>query len=343
MQAAQVHPSQQGLYHGHPPQHPSAGYSNGLQQPYKTEQQHSVNGQANGNEMYPYSHPQHQQAPPGYPGMQGAIPPPRMSLPGQQPTLPPMQPGSMQPPPFGYGAPQTLPSTIPSQHQMYGGPPPQQLAMPAKPEPKPLTYSGTKGNHKYTLLVDQQPQRARMCGFGDKDRRPITPPPCIRLVITDINTGKEVDHKDIDGSFFVLQVDLWDQEATREVNIVRASASSPAVSISTATTTSYPPAQERSMYDPYGQSQMAIITGPDGQQYYSQVPQYPGGMYMPQQYAPPQNQSNAMYTRNLIGSLTVNASLLQDTEKKTGYWFVLQDLSVRTEGYFRYVATIRDF
>lgn len=288
--------------------------------------------------MYPYSQPQHPQAPPGYPGMQGSIPPPRMSLPGQQPTLPPMQPGGMQPPPYGYSAPQALPSTIPSQHQMYGGPPPQQMPMPTKPEPKPLTYSSTKGNHKYTLLVDQQPQRARMCGFGDKDRRPITPPPCIRLVITDINTGKEVDHKDIDGSFFVLQVDLWDKDAAREVNIVRASASSPSVSISTATTTSYPPAQERTMYDPYGGQQMAIVTGPDGQQYYSPMPQYPGGMYMPQQYAPPQNQSNAMYTRNLIGSLTVNASLLQDTDKKTSFWFVLQDLSVRTEGFFRYVV-----
>lgn len=92
------------------------------------------------------------------------------------------------------------------------------------------------------------------------------------------------------------------------------------------------------MYDPYGGQQMAIVTGPDGQQYYSPMPQYPGGMYMPQQYAPPQNQSNAMYTRNLIGSLTVNASLLQDTDKKTSFWFVLQDLSVRTEGFFRYVV-----
>lgn len=52
-----------------------------------------------------------------------------------------------------------------------------------------------------------------MCGFGDKvrlllaqvltiflmvlvqDRRPITPPPCVRLVIIDSETGKEVDYK----------------------------------------------------------------------------------------------------------------------------------------------------
>jgi hypothetical protein len=42
-----------------------------------------------------------------------------------------------------------------------------------------------------------------------------------------------------------------------------------------------------------------------------------------------------MFTRNLIGSLTVNASKLFDTNKKLGLWFVLQDLSVRTEGTFR--------
>ena len=44
-----------------------------------------------------------------------------------------------------------------------------------------------------------------------------------------------------------------------------------------------------------------------------------------------------MYTRNLIGSLTVNASVLKDNEGHESFWFVLQDLSVRTEGWFRYV------
>ncbi|KAG5922091.1 hypothetical protein E4U42_005609 [Claviceps africana] len=48
---------------------------------------------------------------------------------------------------------------------------------------------------KYQLDVVQQPKRARMCGFGDKDRRPITPPPCVRLIITDVVTGKEIDCK----------------------------------------------------------------------------------------------------------------------------------------------------
>jgi hypothetical protein len=47
------------------------------------------------------------------------------------------------------------------------------------------------------------------------------------------------------------------------------------------------------------------------------------------------NHNQGMYTRNLIGSLAVNAAKLQDDHNKTGLWFVLQDLSVRTEGVFR--------
>ena len=41
------------------------------------------------------------------------------------------------------------------------------------------------------------------------------------------------------------------------------------------------------------------------------------------------------FTRNLIGSLAVNAFKLNDDQGKLGLWFVLQDLSVRTEGEFR--------
>lgn len=61
-------------------------------------------------------------------------------------------------------------------------------------------------------------------------------------------------------------------------------------------------------------------------------------MYAPMaMQMPPAQPATGMFTRNLIGSLTVNAFKLTDTEGKMGFWFVLQDLSVRTEGQFRYV------
>ena len=45
--------------------------------------------------------------------------------------------------------------------------------------------------------------------------------------------------------------------------------------------------------------------------------------------------ATGMFTRNLIGSLSASAFRLTDPSEKNGIWFILQDLSVRTEGNFR--------
>jgi len=72
----------------------------------------------------------------------------------------------------------------------------------------------------------------------------------------------------------------------------------------------------------------------------------PGGRYVVNtKYSPTHQNTNpnqtmqaptGMYTRNLIGSLAASAARLTDPEDRIGIWFVLQDLSVRTEGEFRY-------
>lgn len=64
-----------------------------------------------------------------------------------------------------------------------------------------------------------------MCGFGDKvgvlalrtsasgsrltcfflqDRRPITPPPCIRLIVRDEHTEKEIDIKYVENAYVLI-------------------------------------------------------------------------------------------------------------------------------------------
>ncbi|KAJ9201794.1 hypothetical protein DTO021D3_7801 [Paecilomyces variotii] len=213
----------------------------------------------------------------------------------------------------------------------------------------------------WSLQVVQQPIRARMCGFGDKDRRPITPPPCIRLIVRDAQTEKEIDINEIDTSFYVLTVDLWNAEGTREVNLVRHSATSP--SISTATSSSYPPPPQNMSptYPPYPQNPYSQPMGyPPMNSYYPQngqltyqnpyganpqaayYPQYyPGGHMPPAGLSPATAQQpmsagpGGMFTRNLIGSLSASAFRLTDPDNKIGVWFILQDLSVRTEGTFR--------
>ncbi|KAF2645666.1 hypothetical protein P280DRAFT_465454 [Massarina eburnea CBS 473.64] len=232
----------------------------------------------------------------------------------------------------------------PRQHPQQPQPHPQHLDSHGQPQ-------SATANRFYKLEVGQQPVRARMCGFGDKDRRPITPPPCIKLIVMD-PTGREIDATEVDSTFFVLTVDLWDMEAQREVNLVRHSSGAPTVSISSSSTTSFPPPPERPMYivpmaqDPYGRALPYSAPHYPSGQYAAHAgapPTYPYGA--PSGYAaapvpmmavaPPTNSGAGMFTRNLIGSLSVNASKLKDTENKIGFWFVLQDLSVRTEGTFR--------
>jgi len=74
---------------------------------------------------------------------------------------------------------------------------------------EPPSVSTKYDGREWSLEVPQQPIRARMCGFGDKvytvvvhlsrranaiqDRRPITPPPCVRLIVRDPMTGQEID------------------------------------------------------------------------------------------------------------------------------------------------------
>ncbi len=47
------------------------------------------------------------------------------------------------------------------------------------------------------------------------------------------------------------------------------------------------------------------------------------------------HQPTGMFTRNLIGALSASAFRLHDQNKKFGIWFILQDLSIRTDGIFR--------
>ena len=71
-------------------------------------------------------------------------------------------------------------------------------------------------------------------------------------------------------------------------------------------------------------------TGSYGQQLNSQGP-----LLSPAMSCDPRSHPSGMFTRNLIGSLCVSAFKLTDCDNRMGVWFILQDLSVRTEGSFR--------
>ncbi|KAK0540237.1 hypothetical protein OC835_000768 [Tilletia horrida] len=69
-------------------------------------------------------------------------------------------------------------------------------------------FSKVKNGRRYQLVVVQQPSRARMCGFGDKDRRPLSPTLIVKLVIYDAASGRELHPSEVNTSLFFVTSDL---------------------------------------------------------------------------------------------------------------------------------------
>ncbi|PBP24999.1 hypothetical protein BUE80_DR004192 [Diplocarpon rosae] len=350
------------------------------------------------------------------------------------------------------------PGSRPAREQTQAGPNPTQsaggnvpLAPGIQPVPaEPISFSKVHDGRRYELFVRQEPKRARMCGFGDKDRRPITPPPCVQLVITDVETGKEVDSNEVVYNMFVINVDLWSSSGTHEVNLVKHSTSpsipatgagnysenvnqsAPAYQQTMPQQSAYESGQQQQVahYNSFpGSPQVNAYAGhqgappsgfypqnnyppsANGQNYQhtaheqahpphapntqypqpcnrqhppytsgqssappnsypqpsaqpndyqngpgsahvdyppplpSQLPSHQYAQMPPRPYTPQEmtvarghaghGSPQGMFTRNLIGSLSASAFRLTDYDDKIGIWFVLQDLSVRTEGSFR--------
>lgn len=96
--------------------------------------------------------------------------------------------------------------------------PPSNPVLEQRPPPRNPTYSMPHGFDKllhhepeslpptpprrtsiqsrYHLHIRQQPIAARACGAGDRDRRPVDPPPIVQILLTDFNPSSE-DDRDI--------------------------------------------------------------------------------------------------------------------------------------------------
>jgi hypothetical protein len=156
----------------------------------------------------------------------------------------------------------------------------------------------------------------------------------------------------------VLTVDLWNHDASVEANLVQHSNTSPALSISAATTTTYPPPPEPEYFGILNQLQFSSYyrnvqygaVAPTYQQPSPSTPTSANGFQTQTPYVQAANvpipivpmPTANRFTRNLIGSLAVNAFKLNDDQGTLGLWFVLQDLSVRTEGNFRLKCSLVD-
>ncbi|RLL93452.1 hypothetical protein CFD26_101314 [Aspergillus turcosus] len=59
-----------------------------------------------------------------------------------------------------------------------------------EPSPPPRRVSASR---RYHLHIRQQPIAARACGAGDRDRRPVDPPPIIQMLLTDFDPRSPAD------------------------------------------------------------------------------------------------------------------------------------------------------
>lgn len=149
----------------------------------------------------------------------------------------------------------------------------------------PTMDTPTNGSLRPRVALDvvQHPVRARMCGFGDKDRRQISPPPCVRLRMFDPMSGLEMhDIANLDVSTFGLTVELWSADESTNMSLV------------------LPSGQIHNPAHQVDASHAAIVP-----------------------------------TKNLIGSVVGTAFKLHDLNDEQGIWFIMQDLSVRTEGEYK--------
>ncbi|OAG04552.1 uncharacterized protein CC84DRAFT_1147235 [Paraphaeosphaeria sporulosa] len=95
------------------------------------------------------------------------------------------------------------------------GPPPRQEPRAAPlPGSIPQPVYNDQLNLNYELVVRQQPIAARACGFGERDRRVIDPPPIIQLKVT--NAKNEPEEEELRYSLNVVHCTLWNAEGTSE-------------------------------------------------------------------------------------------------------------------------------
>ncbi|KAJ3185097.1 hypothetical protein HDU87_002663 [Geranomyces variabilis] len=79
---------------------------------------------------------------------------------------------------------------------------------------------GELGDIRYELVVLQQPLRARMCGFGGRDRRLVDPPPIVQLIARHLPSNRVIEQSVTDPPLLILHASLYDAAAKEPTMII---------------------------------------------------------------------------------------------------------------------------
>jgi len=95
------------------------------------------------------------------------------------------------------------------QHSIGSGPSPSSLALPSE-------VSNRERPLNVRLRIRQQPEAARACGFGERDRRVIDPPPILQLEMIAPESGQSLSpHQAV--TVDVVHASLWNARGTSNV------------------------------------------------------------------------------------------------------------------------------
>ncbi|KAL7923890.1 velvet factor domain-containing protein [Trichoderma austrokoningii] len=72
------------------------------------------------------------------------------------------------------------------------------------------------GGTNFQLIMRQQPNAARACGFGDRDRRVIDPPPIVELIVTNPNLTQEDVRVYLRYESYVMSCAIFDESGERD-------------------------------------------------------------------------------------------------------------------------------
>ena len=80
-------------------------------------------------------------------------------------------------------------------------------------------HSGANGV-EYHLRIRQQPVAARSCGFGERDRRVIDPPPIVQLIVQGPNLTKDEISSRLRYGHYVMSCSIYDESGTRDASFM---------------------------------------------------------------------------------------------------------------------------
>ncbi|KAI1432284.1 hypothetical protein GGR50DRAFT_689047 [Xylaria sp. CBS 124048] len=83
------------------------------------------------------------------------------------------------------------------------------------PEPNLLSTAVTS---TYRISIRQQPLAARSCGYGERDRRVIDPPPIIQLSIEDPTASEEEIRHRLTHSYSIMHCTIWNEAGDQDLS-----------------------------------------------------------------------------------------------------------------------------